>query len=351
MNTTTQRQTALQQWLNQTLTPKNPQQPITLTPLQNDASFRRYFRTNNTHKPMIAMDAPPEKENSQPFIDIAKLLNTHNLQAPNIIAQNLAQGFLCLSDLGNKTFANALNNQDEPNQLYQQAIDALIKMQQIPQQKLNNIPLYNEQLLRQELEYFPTWFIEKHLNMTLTNTQSNQLAELFNQLIESALTQPQAFVHRDYHSRNLMCLDQQNFTQPLGILDFQDAVVGPITYDLVSLLKDAYVDWPTAQIENWIAYYFDQATDKSILNTQTTNLETLTRWFDWMGLQRHLKILGIFARLYHRDHKPQYLQYFPRLYQYINTVCDQYPTFAALKSLMAEVQQRTTEQQPKVITE
>ena len=315
-----QRQSQLQQWLESIAenTYTNSQ------PASADASFRQYFRVTNTqdNKTYVVMDAPPEKENCHLFVLVTELIRGVGVNAPDIIALDLQQGFLLLDDLGNKPYLDHLNN-DTADELYIDAINTLIKMQTIDAM----LPAYNETLLQTELDLFETWYLNRHLNIQLNENQKASLNLIFKILIESAEEQPQVFVHRDYHSRNLMITDNNN----PGVIDYQDAVIGPITYDLVSLFKDCYIQWPEEKIEHWLDLYLARLTP-----THFIEKETLLRWFDLMGVQRHLKVLGIFARLNYRDGKSQYLNDLPLTLEYIVDTCEKYDELQPLKQLLEE---------------
>ena len=319
-----QRLQQLKLWLNQIL--ETDQYDVTVA--SADASFRRYFRIQHNGQTMIAMDAPPEKEDCKPFVDIAKTLFAGDVHVPEVLAEDHDHGFLLLSDLGDVQYLSILNN-DNADILYKQAIDSLIKLQSIDAQAL---PAYNRELLKTEMNLFPQWFIEKHLSITLSVKQQHLLDSTFECLTENALQQPAVFVHRDFHSRNLM---QTSVSNP-GILDFQDAVNGAITYDLASLLKDCYICWPRKQIEQWLAYYFQQAQQKKLIDTHY-ELNEFIQWFDLMSVQRHLKVLGIFSRLNIRDNKPGYMKDLPLTLQYIIDSCERYPLLQPLKTLLQDL--------------
>lgn len=315
------RLTELQQWLESL----SANSYTDLRPASADASFRQYFRVSNTQdsKNYIVMDAPTDKEDCRPFIQITDLIRSVNVNAPNIIARNVQKGFLLLDDLGNKPYLDNLNA-DNAEQLYIDAIDALLKMQSI----YSMLPAYDETLLRTEMLLFETWYVNRHLDTKLTAQQQITLNEIFKLLISSALEQPQVFVHRDYHSRNLMITDTNN----PGVIDYQDAVNGPITYDLVSLFKDCYIEWPRHKVEHWLDLYLARLTP-----THFIEKKTLLKWFDFMGVQRHLKVLGIFSRLNYRDGKAQYLGDLPLTLKYINDCCDRYQELQPLKKLLNEI--------------
>jgi hypothetical protein len=304
------RKQQLEAWLQQTLN-----QTFTLTTASADASFRRYFRVHLADKTLIAMDAPPPQEDCTPFVKVAKFLLDAGLNVPIVMAQDLGNGFLLLSDLGDDTYLRHLNN-DTAQMLYGDATNALIKMQLASQP--NVLPYYDEALLTREMQLFPDWYIAKHLNFELKAEQQVVLSNTFTLLNKNILSQGQVTVHRDYHSRNLMVTHENN----PGILDFQDAVYGAITYDLVSLLKDAYIEWDEEQIIDWAVRYWEPAKKSGL--PVPNDFSEFYRDFEWMGAQRHIKILGIFARLYHRDGKDGYLKNMPLVMHYLRKVCERY---------------------------
>lgn len=318
------RQTQLKQWLQTVLKKDN----FTLTTASSDASFRRYFRVHFPEVTLIAMDAPPEKEDSAPFVKIAKHLLTLGLNAPQVIAEDLDFGFLVLKDLGDDTYLSQLNTQTAPT-LYQDATAALIRMQSAPLPA--DIADYDTDLLRREMALFPEWYIKAHLNITLDEKQQAVLDKTFSVLVDNILSQTQVMVHRDYHARNLMVTAENN----PGILDFQDAVNGPITYDLVSLFKDAYIAWEESEIIDWTVRYWQAARGAGL--QVPVDFSTFYRDFEWMGVQRHIKILGIFARLNYRDGKAAYLDDMPLVMDYLRAACERYvelrPMFQLLNQL------------------
>ena len=314
---------ALQHWLQADLGIQNAQ----LVAITNDASFRRYFRLITEGVSHVVMDAPPDKENCVPFIDVANRLQASGLNAPQILAGDLKQGFLLLTDFGSQLYLPALN-ETQIESLYGDALDALVVMQ--TRTSSDNLLLYDYQSLHREMDLFTNWLLDKHLNLSLSASEQANLATCFELLSSSALTQPQVFVHRDYHSRNLMIVPNHN----PGILDFQDAVKGPITYDLVSLLRDCYISWPLARVRGWALRHYTQMQPTGILND--VDESKFLRWFDWMGIQRHLKASGIFARLYHRDGKSNYLKDIPRTLGYIVEVSANYPELAPLYKLVEQ---------------
>lgn len=319
----------LEYWL-QTL---YPNQSFTLSPASADASFRRYFRVSLPGETLIAMDAPPQLEDCRPFLHAASVFAKASIHVPNIVAQNLDQGFLLLSDLGTTTYLQALTTKPEnANQLYQDAIDALIRIQSASQK--NTFHEYDRGLLSSELELFPDWYMTRHLHVAPNDDQKNILKVVFNLILDNNLAQPQVFVHRDYHSRNLMVASPNP-----GIIDFQDAVLGPITYDLVSLFKDAYIQWEEAQVLDWIIRYWERARRSRL--PVTADFPSFYRDFEWMGVQRHLKVLGVFSRLHYRDQKDAYLQDMPTVMQYLRKTCERYGELHPLARLLDQLEDKT----------
>lgn len=315
----------LQHWLAQVL-----DQPFTLTTASADASFRRYFRVHLPAETLIAMDAPPPQEDCRPFVKIAEQLLAAGLHVPKIVAQDASQGFLLLSDLGDDTYLSQLTR-DNAKALYGDACQALIKMQLATQPAA--LPPYDAALLMRELQLFPEWYVSKHLGKTLTAEQQAVMDKTFALLIDNILQQPQVTVHRDYHSRNLMVTAENN----PGVLDFQDAVIGAITYDVVSLFKDAYIRWEEEDLMDWVVRYW-QAGRKAGLPL-TSDFGEFYRDFEWMGVQRHIKVLGIFARLYHRDGKDGYLKDMPLVMQYLQTACERYVELRPFFKLLLTLEQ------------
>ena len=304
------RKTALLEWTQYKL----QDQDCYIKSASSDASFRSYWRTYSQSKTYIVMDAPTEHEDCLPFIEISKILIESGVNAPAILHQDLNQGFLILTDLGSTQYLEILN-QENYKELYQDALNALHNIQQKSSQA--HLKAYDKTLLKQEMQLFDEWFINRHLDIKLSESQKTTIHDCQNLLINNALEQPQSFVHRDYHSRNLMFTKDNN----PGVLDFQDAVVGPVTYDLVSLLKDCYISWDETDV--------NQISDEFRLQFNLLNQTTITetqwqRWFDLMGMQRHLKAVGIFCRLNYRDNKPNYLKDINRTLCYIKSVCHKY---------------------------
>lgn len=301
---------------------------FTLQAMQGDASFRRYLRVKVSEHSFVAMDAPPEKESCHSFIAIAKALRAHGLQAPEVFFADTQQGFLLLSDFGDKTYLRTLNH-DNADSLYKMALRALSHMQACQQVADHLLPTFSADFMQQEWAWHKEWFTQKLLNLKLE--QETELDNCFQILMESALAQPRVFMHRDYHAGNLMVL-----TDEVGILDFQDAFRGPVTYDVVSLLRDCYIDWPAQKIDEWLAFYFHCLNEQNVLTD--ISFAQFKQWFDLMGLERHLKALFTFARKKVRDNQPQYLAYIPRTLHYIQQVSSQYPTLSPLHdySLLAK---------------
>jgi aminoglycoside/choline kinase family phosphotransferase len=290
----------------------------TLNPASADASFRRYFRVAHAGDSYVVMDAPPDKEDSRPFVRISAMFFDLGLNVPEVIDEDPRQGFLLLSDLGSTPYLDVLS-EATVERLYGDALGALAIIQAcIPAD--NALPAYDRTLLLNEMALCREWLIGKHLGVTLDPAQDDVLDAAFALLVDNALQQPQVCVHRDYHSRNLMLTDSNN----PGILDFQDAVIGPVTYDLVSLLRDCYIAWPRARVEDWALGYHDLALQSGILREGHDDPQHFLRWFDLMGMQRHLKAAGIFARLNHRDGKSGYLQDIPRTLGYVVEVAARY---------------------------
>ena len=323
------RRAQLEQWLHS----HYPSGSFSLAPASADASFRRYFRLQfNAGEPrtLIAMDAPPERENSRPFVQVARLLTDAGLNAPQIVQQDLDQGFLLLTDLGKQTYLDVINEQNA-DELYRAATDALITWQLAS--KPGVLPPYDAALLRREVELFPDWIVAKHLKIELNDSQRNVLDRSFALIIASNLAQPQVYVHRDYMPRNLMISEPNP-----GILDFQDAVYGPITYDLLSLFKDAFLSWEEPRVLDWVIRYWEKARAAGLPVKE--DFGEFYRDFEWMGLQRHLKVAGIFARLCYRDGKQNYLSDVPRFLNYIRKTCERYDAMKPLLFLLDELEER-----------
>ncbi|MBT9264833.1 phosphotransferase [Pseudomonas sp. MG-9] len=301
--------------------------PATLTAASSDASFRRYFRWEGEGRSFVVMDAPPPQENCKPFVDIAFLLAKSGINVPKIYAEDLERGFLLLNDLGNKTYLDVIDGENA-DALFSDALQALLAFQQLPM--VAPLPSYDVALLRRELELFPEWYVKRELGVEFDAAQLQQWQAVSDLLIDSALAQPKVLVHRDYMPRNLM-LSEPN----PGVLDFQDAVYGPVTYDVTCLFKDAFLSWPEERVRGWLENYWQQA---SALNIPVqADFEDFLRASDLMGVQRHLKVIGIFARICHRDGKPRYLADVPRFFAYIEAVIARRPELAELQALLASL--------------
>lgn len=310
MTTFDTRTTAILYWLENELSLKIKSFQLA----SSDASFRRYFRVEHSEGSYIVMDAPPDKENTAPFIKVATLLKHAKVNVPQIYHKDVTQGFLLLDDFGSQCLLEQLND-DSADELYQNALAELFKIQQATNSHTVQLPSYDEELLIEELNLFYDWFTQRLLGKSIPASLQKELNKC---LIKSALEQPQVCVHRDYHSRNLMYLK----TNPVGVIDFQDAVIGAITYDLVSLLRDCYISWSPEQLDKWLKEYYQTLINAEMLSVPFT---TFKRWFDLMGLQRHMKAIGIFSRLHLRDNKSTYLQDIPRTMRYVEHVCENYP--------------------------
>jgi hypothetical protein len=315
-----------------------PNQHFDISPASADASFRRYFRITTGDGSLIAMDAPPQQEDCGPFLHITGLFAEAGMHVPAVLGQDLAQGFLLLSDLGSTTYLQALNEamKEDPdnaggkaNLLYRDAIAALLKIQLAS--KPGVLPEYDEALLLKELNLFPEWYLGRHLQVVPDAKQKMELDRIFRKIVDNNLAQSRVFVHRDYHSRNLMVADPNP-----GILDFQDAVYGPITYDLVSLFKDAYIRWDEERILDWVVRYWEQA--RKLELPVAHDFADFYRDFEWMGVQRHIKVLGIFARLNYRDSKSAYLGDLPLVESYLRKACERYRELKPLLTLLDEWQ-------------
>ncbi|PTQ90131.1 aminoglycoside phosphotransferase family protein [Agitococcus lubricus] len=304
------RRQALYEWACAYVKTNTVYQPAALDVVSGDASFRRYFRLQHNAGSYIAVDAPPAKENSRPFVAIARALYAHGVPVPQVIAVDFDQGFMLLSDLGDTLLRPCLSA-ERVDALYQLAMRELLRIQSCPAPIDYALPPYDQTKLLSEMALFKDWFVAQYLGLTLSPEEIALLDQTCVQIAEQVVQQPTVFVHRDYHSRNLMVLDERT----LGVIDFQDAVTGSITYDLVSLLRDAYVEWPAADVERWVEDFRQMLQQQGAI-AQVSQAEFLA-WFDWMGAQRHLKVVGIFARLSLRDGKHGYLQDIPLVFKYL----------------------------------
>ena len=307
---------------------------LSIAPASADASFRRYFRITRddaaSRETFIAMDAPPDKEDVRPFLHVSSLLQAAGVHVPRVVAEDVAGGYLLLSDLGTQTFLDVLNEANA-NELFDAAIDALIKWQLASQPGV--LPPCDEALLRRELSLFPDWYMARHLQVELNDAQQATLQRMFDLIVKTNLAQPRVYVHRDYMPRNLMIS-----TPNPGVLDFQDAVYGPITYDVASLFRDAFISWPEANVIDWAARYWERARHAGLPVHE--DFGAFYRDMEWMGLQRHLKVLGIFARINYRDGKPKYLADTPRFINYVRQVGQRYDDLRPLLRLLDELEGR-----------
>ncbi|MEW5892891.1 MAG: phosphotransferase [Pseudomonadota bacterium] len=319
----------LRQWTESVL----PAPLVDFAVASADASFRRYFRARTAAGSFIVMDAPPSHEDCRPYLHIARLFRAAGANTPEILAENLAEGFLLLSDFGNTTYLAALND-ETADRLYLDANAALIKIQAAS--RPGELPDYDEALLTRELQLFPEWYLARHLKIAPSAEQQAVLASTFRAILDNNLAQPRVYVHRDWHSRNLMVTEPNP-----GVLDFQDAVYGPITYDLVSIYKDAYIKWEEERVLDWTIRYW-QAARKAGLPVPG-DFADFYRDFEWMGVQRHIKVLGIFARLYHRDGKEGYLKDMPLVMHYLRKTCERYNALAPFLRFLDELEGRQAE--------
>ena len=308
-----------------------------LEPASSDASFRRYFRIRDgQNRPFIVMDAPPDRENCEPFVRIARLFGDAGAHVPAILEQDTTRGFLLLSDMGSITYLDELTrlranpaNHDRVDALYRESIQALVGIQRASAE--GALPPYDRVLLERELRLFPEWYVKRQLNITLDETQTRRLESAFEAILANNLAQGRVFVHRDYHSRNLMVCDPNP-----GILDFQDAVYGPVTYDLVSLLRDAYIEWEEERVIDWCVRHWELARKSGI--PVPAEFADFYRDFEWMGVQRQIKVVGIFARLAIRDGKTAYLGDQPLVLKYLHAACRRYRDLAGFARLLDELQ-------------
>lgn len=316
----------LQQWLAARFAASS----FSLTPASADASFRRYFRVTVAGASWIAMDAPPEREDCRPFVRVAALLRAAGVNAPEVVAQDLKRGFLLLTDLGDTPYLTTLN-EDNADRLFGDAIEALLKWQLASRE--GELPPYDEALLKRECDLFPEWYVARHLGLTLSAGEQQTLADMLALVIARNLAQPAVYVHRDYMPRNLMVTDPNP-----GVIDFQDAVYGPISYDIASLTRDAFVSWEEERVIDWTARYWEKAKRRGL--PVDPDFSIFYRDFEWMGLQRHLKVLGIFARIRYRDGKAGYLEDTPRFTRYARAVAGRYRELAPLARLLDQLEKR-----------
>jgi aminoglycoside/choline kinase family phosphotransferase len=315
-------------WTRQVL----PDPLLSLSPASADASFRRYFRAETASGSFVVMDAPPSHEDCRPFLHVARLFRAAGANTPEILAENLEEGFLLLSDFGNTTYLTALN-EGTADRLYRDANQALIRIQLAS--RPGELPEYDAELLLREMRLFPDWYVARHLNIALSEEQRAVMEAAFAAILANNLAQPKVYVHRDWHSRNLMLIEPHSETNP-GVLDFQDAVYGPITYDLASIYKDAYIYWEEARVLDWTIRYWETARRAGL--PLSSDFGDFYRDFEWMGMQRHIKVLGIFARLYHRDGKDGYLKDMPLVVAYLRKACGRYNGLGDFMRLLDEIE-------------
>lgn len=301
-----------------------------LFPASSDASFRRYFRWQAGSRSLILMDAPPPQEDCRPFVKLASVLARAGVHVPVVLAEDLTRGFLLLDDLGRQTYLEVISPENA-DALFADAISALLAFQQLPLD--DGLPSYDDALLRRELQLFPDWYVREHLGCALSEQQQRQWQGICDQLVGTALAQPQVLVHRDFMPRNLM-LSQPN----PGVLDFQDAVYGPVTYDITCLFKDAFLSWPQEQVDRWLLDYWEQARTHAVPVQET--FDAFLYASDLMGVQRHLKVIGIFARICYRDGKPKYLGDAPRFFAYIQAAIARRPQLTELGDFLASLPQK-----------
>ncbi len=327
MNTDSQRKDARRRFAEDALASRD----LTIESASADASFRSYWRVTladgSTH---VVMDAPPEKENIAPWLDIGARLHGAGLHVPEVFAVDRAQGFILMEDLGSRAYLPELNDATA-DALYADALDALLRMQTNVDPA--RLPVFDEAFLTMELEIMPEWFLRRHLGHEIACEEWDVIELAFMRLIDAARKQPQVFMHRDFHSRNLMVAARDGALRNPGIIDFQGAVLGPIAYDLASLLRDCYIEWPAERVEHWLQGHRERLVRTGALDARA-DAATFRRWFDLTGLQRHIKVLGIFCRLCYRDGKTQYLADLPLVWRYVMSVARAYPDIAPLADLL-----------------
>jgi len=316
------RQNALNEWLLHT----HQLTDYTLTPLAGDASFRRYFRLKTQDKRYIIMDAPPDRENLALFISVSQILKTQGIHVPDIAAFDTLNGFALLEDLGDTLLSTHLCADNQQTR-YRAALNTLIQIQQCPLENAE-LPYFDIAFMTQEMNLFKTWFLEGLLHITLTPAEEKELMTTFNRIASNLIEQPKRFIHRDYHSRNLMIIEQQGAFN-IGVIDFQDAMVGPFTYDLASLIKDCYIDWPEEIRQPWVSYFYHHLPD-----SEGWSFDEFQQGLDWCGLQRHLKVLGVFSRLHLRDNKSTYLKDLPLTLKHALHCITQYDVFYFLQEII-----------------
>ncbi len=319
-----ERRSLLEGWLSRELRLR----PAHIEPASSDASFRRYFRVFCANGTYVVMDAPPGKEDVRPYLHVTRLLEPLGVHVPRVHESDIERGLLLLEDLGSTQYLACLAGGGDAQRLYDDALRVLARIQARGAEAAGELEPYDDGRLRREMALMPEWFLARHLSLELTDGEERMLQRLFDFLIAEALAQPQVLVHRDYHSRNLMVVAHRN----PGVLDFQDAVRGPIGYDLVSLLKDCYISWPRGRVADWVTGYCARLESEG--GNAGADLRQFMRWFDLVGVQRHLKVLGIFARLWYRDGKMGYLGDLPLTLEYVREACTCYPELSELAEFL-----------------
>jgi aminoglycoside/choline kinase family phosphotransferase len=305
--------------------------PRRIEPASSDASFRRYFRVFSDGGTHIVMDAPPGREDVRPYLNVTVMLETAGVHVPRVFEWDAARGLVLLEDLGTRPYLPALQTDGDADLLYRDALEALADIQVRGRESAFQLPAYDREVLVREMALMPEWFCARHLQLELTRAQGEMLTAAFEFLVAEALAQPQVFVHRDYHSRNLLITAKRN----PGIIDFQDALRGPVGYDLVSLLKDCYISWPRSRVEGWVREYRLMMHERASRSAGANDAQMLY-WFDVIGIQRHLKVLGIFARLWYRDGKSGYLNDLPLTLRYVVDACARFPALQGLREFLIE---------------
>ena len=320
----------IHEWLSRDLGMK----PERVEPASADASFRRYFRAFNNGATYIVMDAPPGKEDVRPYLKVTRLLETLGAHVPHVHQADTDRGLLLLEDLGVTHYLSRFNAGEDPERLYGEALGVLADVQVRGRSAAAELPPYDREPLAREVALMPEWFLGRHLSVGLSDVESRMIARTFEFLVVEALAQPTVFVHRDFHSRNLMVVGDRN----PGIIDFQDALRGPVGYDLVSLLKDCYISWPRERVVRWVSGYRALLRSKGDAGAWLSGADDteFLRWFDLIGMQRHVKVLGIFARLWYRDGKAGDLRDLPLTLQYVRDTCTRYPELGEFGRFLEE---------------
>ncbi|MDB6009251.1 MAG: Aminoglycoside phosphotransferase [Gammaproteobacteria bacterium] len=308
--------------------------PERIEPASADASFRRYFRAFNNGATYIVMDAPPGKEDVRPYLKVTRLLETLGAHVPHVHQADTDRGLLLLEDLGGTHYLSRFNAGEDPERLYGDALRVLADVQVRGRSAAAELPPYDREPLAREVALMPEWFLGRHLSVGLSDVESRMIARTFEFLVVEALAQPTVFVHRDFHSRNLMVVADRN----PGIIDFQDALRGPVGYDLVSLLKDCYISWPRERVVRWVSGYRALLRSKGDAGAWLSGADDteFLRWFDLIGVQRHVKVLGVFARLWYRDGKAGYLRDLPLTLEYVRDTCTRYPELGEFGGFLEE---------------